>query len=113
MLSFVTLPTRSILTTFPSAGETITLGSVGILRAGFRKKNARNAERKGNKIPAKYNPDTAATPADISSGTINLNASLWIMVWLKERAAVRAGFWRQTPDKFGVCPQNATRYVDD
>src|SRR5438093_6340459 len=113
MLSLVTLPPRSILTTLPSAGETIILGSVGISRAGFRKKNATNAKSNSNKIPARYKPNTAARQADIRSGTINLNASLWIMVWLKgERGKNRgqtgvSGCVPETP----VCPR-FSRYVD-
>ena len=50
MLSFVTLPTRSIFTTRPSAGETITRGSDGISRRGLRKKNATKAASNSTKI---------------------------------------------------------------
>src|SRR5437899_7688630 len=79
MLSFVTFPTRSIFTILPSAGETITRGSDGISRAGFRKKNPTNPESNSNKTTATYKPKTAARLAEISNGTIKLNASLIIM----------------------------------
>jgi len=88
MLSFVTFPTRSIFTILPSAGETITRGSDGISRAGFRKKNPTNPESNNNKTTATYNPKTAARLAEISKGTIKLNASLIIMIRVKESAAV-------------------------
>ena len=87
MLSFVTLPARSIFTILPSAGETIIRGSDGISRAGFRKKNPTNPESNSNKTTATYKPKTAARLAEISNGTIKLNASLTIMIRVKESAA--------------------------
>src|SRR5206468_4832258 len=86
MLSFVTLPARSIFTILPSAGETIIRGSDGISRAGFRKKNPTNPESNSNKTTATYKPKTAARLAEISNGTIKLNASLIIMIRVKESA---------------------------
>src|SRR5213594_1681303 len=91
MLSFVTFPTRSIFTILPSAGETITRGSDGISRAGFRKKNPTNPESNNNKTTATYNPKTAARLAEISNGTIKLNASLIIMIREKGECGPSSG----------------------
>src|SRR5207247_428905 len=78
MLSFVPFPTRSIRTTRPSAGETITRGSAGISRSGLRKKNATNAETNSSKIAAVSQPSQKLTAAAANKGGRNLNASLTI-----------------------------------
>src|SRR5262245_64442370 len=84
MLNLVTLPTRSSLTTRPSAGETITFGSCGISLFGFRKKNATNAASPITKKAARYKPKTNAKAADTNRGMRNRNASLTIMGVMEE-----------------------------
>src|SRR4051812_24831480 len=83
MLIFVTLPTRSILTTRPSAGETMMRGSAGMVRGGLRKKKATKTANNSTRMAAMTRPSAYARMADTSSGIRNRYASLTIIerVW--------------------------------
>src|SRR4030095_385202 len=116
MLNFVTLPTRSTLTTRPSAGETITRGSDGISRFGFRKKNATKPASSITKKAARYSPSTNARAADTKRGIRKRNASFTIMNAIKQGLYQR--IFADYPDFIGVIPDNPRRcrfskYVDD
>src|SRR5262249_17320103 len=79
ILIFVTFPTRSILTTRPSAGETIAWGSAGIRLSGFRKKNATNAVNSNNKTAAIGQCNQKLTAVAAAKGMRKRKASFTII----------------------------------
>src|SRR6516164_6710840 len=95
MLTFVTFPTLSIFTTFPSAGETIIDGSCGMVRCGLRKKNATKDVRNNSKTPMAIQPNPNAAMVSTISGIRNRKASGAIIVmegyFLSSNAKPEAG----------------------
>src|SRR4051812_22462394 len=79
MLIFVTPPTRSILTTLPSAGGTIKERTCGIVRGGVRKKKAKKIFKASRNRPGTSHESQNDAAVRIIRGMRNRKASRAIM----------------------------------